>query len=264
MRALGYIRVSTAEQGREGHSLELQRHRLGAWCTARGMTLADVIVDDGVSAGRAVDRRKGGAELLSRMEAGEAEVVVVVALDRLFRNAQDGINTLRGFGGSLPLQVQSVTEPVDTTTAMGRFILTIWLARAELEREMTCERNAATTAGLRRRGRPYGHVPYGCTAVGGVTRTDGKVVGRELMHCPTTWPHRELLVQLRTPKAQGGQGMSLAQVADALAAKGITSPRGEPRWDRNTIARVVASHEGLKHLPMHGAAPETKGTETTA
>lgn len=264
MRALGYIRVSTAEQGREGHSLELQRHRLEAWCTARGLTLVDVIVDEGVSAGRELEQRKGGAELLRRMGAGEADVVVVVALDRIFRNAQDGINTLRGFGGSRPLELQSVTEPVDTFTAMGRFILTIWLARAELEREMTCERNAATTARLRRRGRPYGHVPFGCVSVGGMKRDDGKVVGRELMRCPVTWPQRELLVRLRTPKAEGGEGCTLAQVADALHAQGIKSPRGEPRWDRNTIARVVASHDGLKHLPMQPAAPETAVTENAA
>src|SRR5690606_38037077 len=165
--ALGYIRVSTAEQAANGHSIEQQRVRLQAWATARGLRYVDILVDAGVSARKPLHRRPAGGELLRRMRAGEAQVAVEVSLARLCGHPRDGLNTLLGPGREPGLPLQSVTDPCDTTTAMGRFILTVWLARAQLEREQTCERNAAIARGLRRAGRPNGFTPYGCVLVDG-------------------------------------------------------------------------------------------------
>lgn len=232
MRALGYIRVSTAEQANHGHSMGQQVDRIRAWCLARDMELVDVVLDEGVSAGKAVAKRKGGADLLQRMAMQQAEVVVVIAIDRLFRDAQDGLNTLLGQGGRGGLAVQSVTEPIDTTTAMGRFILTIWLARAQLEREQTCERNLSISTGLRKAARPYGHTPYGCVVV------DGR-----LFRDPITWPHRELIVRLRA------QDLSGPEIANVMRVDGIPSPEGNATWSPRSVLRVVDSHDGLNHIP---------------
>ena len=46
--ALGYCRVSTDEQAREGVSLEAQRSRIRAYCEAKELELVDVLVDDGI------------------------------------------------------------------------------------------------------------------------------------------------------------------------------------------------------------------------
>jgi site-specific DNA recombinase len=233
MRALGYIRVSTADQVANGHSLEQHRDRLQAWCKARDLQLVDVVADEGVSAGKPLAKRKGGADLLARMAAGDADVVVVIAIDRLFRDAQDGLNTLLGQGGQGGLAVQSVTEPIDTTTAMGRFILTIWLARAQLEREQTCERNLSIATGLRKAARPYGHTPYGCVVV------DGR-----LFRDPITWPNRELIVRLRH-----SHGLTGSAISGELFAQGIPSPEGNAYWSPRSVLRVVDGHDGLNHIP---------------
>lgn len=253
MRALGYIRVSTAEQAATGHSLDGQRERISAWCVARGLELVGLVCDEGVSAGKALEKRKGGAELLQRMAAGEADVVVVMSIDRMFRNAQDGLNTLLGVGGQGGLALQSVTDPCDTTTAMGRFILTIWLARAQLEREQTCERNQAISIALRQQGRPNGNTPYGCRLHAGLQ-----------YRCPELWPVRERVVQLRH------DGVSFAAIAEQLRADGIRAPGGGANWSKSALSRLVTSHGSLIHLPLWNqsgsdaaAAPEAQVSAPT-
>lgn len=247
MRALGYIRVSTAEQAATGHSLQQQRERIAAWCVAKDMTLVDVVIDEGVSAGKPLAKRKGGAVLLDRMRADAADVVVAVSLDRLFRDTQDGLNTLIGLDGQPGMRMQSVTEMLDSTTAMGRFILTVWLGRAQLEREQTCERNLAISRGLRAAGKPNGNTPYGCVV------RDG-----QLYRCPRHWPMRERIVSM------AGQGDSLQSIVDALHANHIAAPKGGPIWTRKAVSRVVGSHDGLKHLPPLPVAPEPPVSEAAA
>lgn len=241
MRALGYIRVSTDEQAREGHSIEAQEARLRAWCEARGDSLVGVVVDAGVSAGKPLDRRKGGAELLARMAAGEADVVVVIALNRIFRDTTDGLDHLTG---PRAMALQSVGELIDTTTAQGRFILTILLASAQFEREQTCERNLAIATHLRKSGKPYGYTPYGCVTL---QTADGPKLFRD----PDTWPIREQMVAARE------SGMTFQAIADTLTAEGIASPNGKPTWGKRTVSRVIDSHHGLQHLPPLPGPQET-------
>lgn len=244
MRALGYIRVSTAEQAATGHSLQQQRDRIAAWCVAKDMTLVDVVIDEGVSAGKPLAKRKGGAVLLERMRAGAADVVVAVSLDRLFRDTQDGLNTLIGLDGQPGMRMQSVTEMLDSTTAMGRFILTVWLGRAQLEREQTCERTLAISRGLRAAGKPNGNTPYGCV-----------VRDARLYRCPDMWPMRDYIVSMA---ADGG---SLQKIVNVLHVDGIAAPMGGATWTRKAVSRVVGSHDGLKHLPPLPAAPEPTVSE---
>ena len=52
MKAIGYIRVSTDEQAREGIALENQKARIAAYCEYRGFTLTGIIEDAGISGGK--------------------------------------------------------------------------------------------------------------------------------------------------------------------------------------------------------------------
>ncbi len=67
--ALGYARVSTDEQAREGVSLEAQQSRIRAYCEAKDLELVDVLVDDGIS-GKTLER-PALRELVARCERGE-------------------------------------------------------------------------------------------------------------------------------------------------------------------------------------------------
>lgn len=250
MRAIGYIRVSTEEQGRAGHSLDMQPERIRQWCALQGLELAGVITDKGVSAGTPLDKRKGGAQLLLALETGEAQTVVVYKLDRLFRDTLDGLLFFRQFATPRGVVVQSISELIDTSTPQGRFNLNIQLSMSEYERDITCERNRAVSAHLRANARPSGTTPYGVVAI------DGR-----LYRDPATWPQRERIVAMRQPPADGSRPRSLALIADLLRAEGIAAPQGGAGWSKSSVARVIQSHDDLKDYPWAPARHEAAVSE---
>ncbi|MEN6538903.1 MAG: recombinase family protein [Mizugakiibacter sp.] len=262
MRLLAYVRVSTEEQAREGHSLGLQPRRCADYCALHGHVLVGTVADEGVSASTPLGRRKGGAELLRRLRAGDADGVVVVALDRLFRDVLDGVQMFREFEDR-ELAVHSIRELLDTRTPAGRLQLHIQLATAQYERELTAQRCREVSAGLREQGRVFGTVPYGCVEQGG-----------RLFRDPATWPTRQLIVNWRRHGAavHGSTGdhapemrpVSYRAIRDWLHADRVPAPAGGRWWSTSTLRSLCESHDALVHLPMTSdvtaaacAAPES-------
>ncbi|CAN5316931.1 recombinase family protein [soil metagenome] len=129
MASIGYIRVSTTDQ-----NTDLQDDAMAA----AGIT--KVYTDKGVSGSLA--SRPELDKALDRVEEGD--VFVVWKLDRLGRNTKNVLDvieqlTAKGVG------FRSLTEGLDTTGPMGKAMLTIMAAFAELERSTMIER---TRAGL--------------------------------------------------------------------------------------------------------------------
>src|SRR5260370_14542839 len=91
--ALSYIRVSSEEQADSGLGLEAQRQRIAAYCTMKGLHLAEIFEDAGISAGKPLASRPAGSRLLAAAKKGKA-VVVVAKLDRLFRSFSDAANVI--------------------------------------------------------------------------------------------------------------------------------------------------------------------------
>ena len=87
MQVIGYVRVSTEEQGVSGAGLQVQRQAIAAECKRRGWQLVETIEDRGYSAKDL--RRPGVREALRTLEAGEANALVVAKLDRLSRSMID-------------------------------------------------------------------------------------------------------------------------------------------------------------------------------
>lgn len=136
---IGYARISTRDQ-----NLDLQLDALKkAGCekiyeeTAGGMK-ADRPILDG---------------LISHVREGD--VLVIWKLDRLGRslkNLVDVINLL----SDKKVGLQSLSDPVDTTTTQGRLIFNIFASLAEFERDVIYERTQAGLASARARGRVGG------------------------------------------------------------------------------------------------------------
>lgn len=122
---IGYARVSTDEQ-----DLQMQIDALRKYGVPD-----DMIIQEKIS-GKSLHNRDLWAKL-QYMRAGDR--VVVWKLDRLGRSVKDLIELIEfieGRGGD----VVSLTDGIDTTTAMGRFFFHIMAAIAELERGMISER----------------------------------------------------------------------------------------------------------------------------
>ena len=79
MRSVGYLRVSTNEQANEGVSLDNQRKRIEAFCTAKDWELVDVYKDAGKS-GKDLNR-DGIQKLIRDCSKNLFEVVVVYKVD---------------------------------------------------------------------------------------------------------------------------------------------------------------------------------------
>jgi DNA invertase Pin-like site-specific DNA recombinase len=91
--AISYIRVSSEEQADSGLGLEAQRQRISAFCTMKGLHLAEVFEDPGVSGGKPLASRAAGIKLLAAAKMGKT-LVIVAKLDRLFRSVADAANVI--------------------------------------------------------------------------------------------------------------------------------------------------------------------------
>ncbi|HZZ82890.1 MAG TPA: recombinase family protein, partial [Gemmataceae bacterium] len=58
--AYGYIRVSSEDQADSGLGLEAQRQRIRAYCELKGLRLAEILEDPGISGGKALSSRPAG------------------------------------------------------------------------------------------------------------------------------------------------------------------------------------------------------------
>jgi DNA invertase Pin-like site-specific DNA recombinase len=95
MKAIGYIRVSSDEQVKEGVNLDNQRDKIAAYCSLNDMALMDTIHDDGISAKNL--NREGIQNLIFLVKSGKIDAVIVYKLDRLSRSVKDTINLIELF-----------------------------------------------------------------------------------------------------------------------------------------------------------------------
>ncbi|MCZ7606292.1 MAG: recombinase family protein [Planctomycetota bacterium] len=159
MRAVAYIRVSTEAQASEGVSLEAQEAKVRAYCLLHDMELVRVFTDAGVS-GKRASNRPALQEALASVFKGDAQALVVYKLDRLARNTVDAL-TIAEQLDKAGVSLHSLTEKLDTGSAMGRFFFTLVASLAEMERGIISERTAAAHAHKRAKGEATGHAPFG-------------------------------------------------------------------------------------------------------
>ncbi len=135
VRVAVYTRVSTEDQAKEGFSLAAQEERLRAYCQARGWDIAGTYRDDGHS-GRNI-RRPAYQKMMEERDTWDT--VLVLKMDRIHRNSRNFMEMMESLGDA-GKDFVSATESLDTTTAMGRFVMDIIQRIAQLESEQIGER----------------------------------------------------------------------------------------------------------------------------
>jgi len=157
-----YVRVSTGKQAEKGLSLPEQSARLRAFATAHAWDNVELVVE----AKSAKDmRRPAFARVLERAEAGGVARIVSVKLDRVTRGRADAERLIE-FCREHDVALVSLTENLDTSSAVGRFFVAMLANLAQLEREQTGERTATVLRFKRDRGEVYGPVPFGKRRIG--------------------------------------------------------------------------------------------------
>ena len=214
-RAAIYTRVSTDDQARDGYGLDVQREKCRAQATVKGWTVVSEFTDEGISGTKDADGRPGLASLLDAADQRDIDAVIVLAFDRLGRKTTivlDLVETLTSSG----VEVVSVKEQLDTSTPQGRFVLTMFAALAQLERDTIVQR---TTDGRDARGKVDGEkggsVPYGYARI----RDDkGRSVGLDVDQ------DQAAVVKMIFGLRQSG--LTLRQIAEILNDDAIPSSRG--------------------------------------
>ena len=149
-RAALYMRVSTVDQ----HP-ETQLHDLRQMAGQRGYEIVAEITDriSGVKA-----RRPGLDQLRKEARRGRFDVLLVWASDRIARSVRHFLETIDELN-RLGIEFVSFREQIDTGGPLGRAIVVIIGAIAELERNLIIERVRAGMRRARLEGRPIGRKP---------------------------------------------------------------------------------------------------------
>ena len=215
---IGYVRVSTSRQGRSGLGIEAQREALARFAASEGFELVRVFVEIETGKGAdALDRRPQLAAALS--EARRQRCAVAVAkLDRLSRDVHfiSGLMAHR-----VPFLVAELGPDVDP------FILHLFAALAEKERAMIATRTKAALAAAKARG----------VKLGGPKLAEAREAAIASLKALADRNASNVLPIIREIQRTGAA--SLHQIADALNARGISTPRGG-KWYAKSVSNLLA------------------------
>ncbi len=158
MKAIGYVRVSTEEQAREGISLENQQVKIRTYCELHNFELETIIEDAGKS-GKDLNR-EGVQELIQKVKDKRIGAVLVYKLDRLSRKVIDTLNLIELMKKN-HVEFHSIIDSIDTKTAMGKFFINIMASLAQMERDLISERTKDALQMKIIKNERAGQIPYG-------------------------------------------------------------------------------------------------------
>jgi len=139
---IGYIRVSTIEQKTERQEAAIQ-----------DLGVEKVFIDK--ASGKTADR----PELKKMMDyIRDGDTVIVESISRFARSARDFLDLMEKLSEKETAFI-SKKESIDTATPAGRFMLTIFAAVAELEREYLRDRQREGIEIAKKKGKYRGRKP---------------------------------------------------------------------------------------------------------
>ena len=218
MKVIGYVRVSTEEQAREGISLEAQKHKITSWTEALDGELLFIAEDAGIS-GKLI-RNRDGLRRAIEATCTEQAVLVVYSLSRLSRSTRDTLmvaDKLDKAGADLV----SLSERIDTTTAAGKMVFRMLAVLNEFERDQISERTSAILQHKKAKGEVYSPIPYG------YKRDGNKLV---------PYDREERVIE--DIQEMRKQGLSLRAIALQLNRQGVPAKKGG-QWYGSTVAYLL-------------------------
>jgi DNA invertase Pin-like site-specific DNA recombinase len=243
--AIGYLRVSTKEQGRSGLGLAAQRHDIETFGSREGFSVRNWYQDIQTGAGKdALLMRQGLAEGLKEARRHRCPLIVS-RLDRLSRN-------VHFITGLMEHKVHFVVA------ALGRdcdsFTLHIYASLAEQERKMISERIKAACAARKVKGGKFGFQLVSKARRKLITQLGHAAIRRsakeraEAYRLQIEWAFRQ------TSRYGSGRPISFQAAADKLNDRGIPSPFGRS-WAGGQLVRYA---NRLGFHPPPGTVPRDK------
>lgn len=215
-----YARVSTEDQAREGFSLDAQLEKLRSYCKARDWIIAGEYVDDGYS-GRDV-KRPAYQKMMEEIDKWDA--LLVMKMDRIHRNSKNFMLMMENLNEK-GKEFVSMTESLDTSTAMGRFVMDIIQRIAQLESEQIGER---VYDGMRQKAKE-GKGVLGSPSPYGYEYNNGSLIERE----------EELSIVKKIYELYLS-GKTLTEIVRWLETKKVKTKK-DKKWDKKTVSRILSN-----------------------
>jgi site-specific DNA recombinase len=227
MRAAVYLRQSLDRSG-DGLGIDRQREDVQRLIDARGWTIAAEFVDNDVSALSRKPRPQFSA-MMTRVDAGEFDVIVARHMDRLLRRLAELENVLERCQRA-GAAIVTASDGVDTSGDGGRLVARILssVAQGEVERKGARQRSAAIQAAKQGRWvggrRAFGYEADGVT----IRASEAELIKKG---------YADVLA-----------GESLSEVARRWDASGMEPTQSNKRWYRGTVKEVLTNprHAGLR------------------
>jgi DNA invertase Pin-like site-specific DNA recombinase len=216
--AVGYVRVSTDEQSL---GPDAQRAAIEKWAQARGVRVAAMFEDHGISGGAPAEKRPGLLAALAALRENGAGLLVAAKRDRVARDTVIAamVEQAAGRAGATLTTADGSSDGAGPEGQLMRGIVDVFAA---YERGVIKSRTRAALAVKRSRGERTGQVPYGYALA-----ADG-------VHLEENPAEQAIIGQIRTMRAAG---LSLRAVTAECERRGLASRAARP-FSLTQIARI--------------------------
>lgn len=223
-RVILYLRVSTNSQAEEGYSIEIQKDKLLAYCKAHDLIVVAIVTDPGFSGSNL--ERPGIQRVISEVEQGNTDMVLVYKLDRLSRSQKDTLWLIEDCFLPNGVDFASMQESLDTSTPFGRAMVGILSVFAQLERENIKERTYGGRLERAKDGLWHGggFDPIGYDYI------DGALV-----------VNQQEAAQVRRIYDLYASGASISEIRDHMVARGFQTKHGD--WSHTNTIRYVLDND---------------------
>ena len=218
-RIAAYARVSTEDQATEGFSLSAQIDMLRSYAESQDWEIQGEYIDDGYSG------RNGKRPEYIRMmsDIGKWDAITVVKMDRIHRNSRNFMEMM-DFLEKNDKKFVSSTESLDTSTALGRFVVDMIQRIAQLESEQIGER---TKTGMREKAETSKGEIMGFTPPFGYMIEAGELAAND----EEMYVVKEIFGSYR-------KGMTMDEICYHLNRSGTLTRRSNP-WNKFNLRNIL-------------------------
>jgi len=217
---VAYSRVSTEGQAAQGVSIQNQQQLLRKYAIENGYENIIELADEGFSGKNT--NRPGFNKLIELVKQKKINAVVVYSLSRFARSTVDTLKILELLTKNNVIFV-SLSEKIETDSAVGKFFLSVVASLSELERNQISERTKSALHFKKSKMELVWSVPYGYDCFDGKNLTEN----------PDEQATLKLMRKLRESKN------SYSEIVNHLTNVGAKNKRGEVRWHKSQIIRLL-------------------------
>lgn len=224
----GYVRVSTAKQVKEGHSVEAQTSRIQQYCKDKHLPDPIIMADNGIS-GKDTSNRDKFNEMVRLSKKGDS--IISYSLSRLGRNSLQILQFIDDME-KRGVNVIVLDKDIDLTTAQGRLMLNVMISVNQFERDQISERTSDVMQSMKQQGKLK---TRGCFGY--------KAVGNKLVEIPEEMAVLDYITVLlyQHPKIRDAD---ITRMVQAKVNEGVLSMRKDSKHDgkivyQSTISSII-------------------------